>query len=199
MLSNLTCEHAPALVSHIVHDKPADSGMWQHWRGRYGLSEDDQARVWAKVDPASTTAPIEPSSSTDSGSPAAPQKVSLRFRTFEGEEKLVEASMGDTLLHVGKEAGLPALEGVCGGHLGPYHSGIAGGHLYQADQTAECATCHLYLHASAPVEPPNEDELDMLGYALGYRDGESRLGCQIKVDAKFAEWAKEGVISLPRF
>lgn len=64
---------------------------------------------------------------------------------------------------------------------------------------AECATCHLYLPASAPVEPPSEDELDMLGYALGYRDGESRLGCQIKVDAKFAEWAKDGIISLPRF
>lgn len=40
----------------------------------------------------------------------------------------------------------------------------------------------------------------MLGYAVSYRDGESRLGCQIKVTRALAEWAKEGgIIGLPRF
>lgn len=40
----------------------------------------------------------------------------------------------------------------------------------------------------------------MLGYAVGCRDGASRLGCQIKVDAKLGEWVRQGgVIGLPRF
>lgn len=44
----------------------------------------------------------------------------------------------------------------------------------------------------------------MLGYALGYRDGESRLGCQIKVTKELADWLEAGkdegrVISLPRY
>lgn len=66
----------------------------------------------------------------------------------------------------------------------------------------ECATCHVYVPASAPVPEASEAELDMLGYALGYRDGESRLGCQIKVTRELAEWAKgqeDGIISLPRY
>jgi hypothetical protein len=64
----------------------------------------------------------------------------------------------------------------------------------------ECATCHLYLPADTPVPQPSEEELDMLGYALGYRDGESRLGCQIKVTNELAEWSRGGgVVGLPRF
>jgi hypothetical protein len=40
----------------------------------------------------------------------------------------------------------------------------------------------------------------MLGYALGYRDGESRLGCQIKVTTELAEWSRGGgIVGLPRF
>jgi ferredoxin len=72
---------------------------------------------------------------------------------------------------------------------------------------AECATCHLYIPAStSPTVPPppiaeaSDDELDMLGYAVGYRDGASRLGCQIKVDRALGLWAERGgVIGLPRF
>lgn len=40
----------------------------------------------------------------------------------------------------------------------------------------------------------------MLGYALGFREGESRLGCQIKVDQALGDWcASGGVMGLPRF
>ena len=64
----------------------------------------------------------------------------------------------------------------------------------------ECATCHLYISSTAPVPPESEGELDMLGYALGYRDGESRLGCQVKVTEALGRCASEGgVLQLPRF
>lgn len=46
----------------------------------------------------------------------------------------------------------------------------------------------------------------MLGYALGYKEGESRLGCQVRVTRELGEWAEregegegEGVLRLPRF
>jgi hypothetical protein len=102
---------------------------------------------------------------------------------------------------VGKREGVPALEGVCGGNLGE----CMAPHISWCSPPPwltkpECATCHLYLSADTPVPPPSEEELDMLGYALGYRDGESRLGCQIKVTTELAEWSRSGgVIGLPRF
>lgn len=52
------------------------------------------------------------------GTEESGRKVQLRFKTFEGEIKEVEASVGETLLQVGKREGLPAIEGVCGGKLG---------------------------------------------------------------------------------
>jgi hypothetical protein len=64
----------------------------------------------------------------------------------------------------------------------------------------ECATCHLYIPASFPASPPTPDEEDMLGYAIGHRPSESRLGCQISVSEEIGKWAEEGgVIGLPRF
>ena len=175
MLSNLTVEHAPALLDHLLEVSPGGSGMWTHWRGRYGLTTAQQEALWADI-----LSPV----------PSAPaprvelEETTLRFKTFEGDIKEVRAALGKNLLEVGKENNLPALEGVCGGNL-------------------ECATCHLYLSPSpraAPVAEESEEELDMLGYALGYRDGESRLGCQIKVTKELSEWcAKGGTIGLPRY
>ena len=40
----------------------------------------------------------------------------------------------------------------------------------------------------------------MLGYALGYKDEESRLGCQIKVSEDLGAWCeKGGEFGLPRY
>jgi hypothetical protein len=40
----------------------------------------------------------------------------------------------------------------------------------------------------------------MLGYALGYKDEESRLGCQIQVTAEMAGWCRDGgEFGLPRY
>jgi hypothetical protein len=113
MLSNLTAEHAPALIKHLLNGRPRDDRMWAHWRGRYGLSEADQAQVWASVGASQEDTAVETRQKEKRG-----EEVPLRFRTFEGEVKEVRGTMGESLLEVGKREGLPALEGVCGGNLG---------------------------------------------------------------------------------
>ena len=43
-----------------------------------------------------------------------------------------------------------------------------------------CATCHVYLGESyEKVSPPDEDEVDLLSESEHYREGTSRLSCQI--------------------
>ena len=127
MFSNLTSEHAPALISHLVpsssRNEKRGSNVWSHWRGRYGLTEGAQAEVWAKVDPASESEDAEVKQSRIqevNTLPTAdtPTVVQLRFKTFEGEIKEVEAKVGENLLQVGKRHNLPSIEGVCGGNLG---------------------------------------------------------------------------------
>jgi ferredoxin len=46
---------------------------------------------------------------------------------------------------------------------------------------AACSTCHVYVdpHFYGLLEPPNDEETDMLDLAYGYREGVSRLGCRI--------------------
>jgi ferredoxin len=64
----------------------------------------------------------------------------------------------------------------------------------------ECSTCHLYIPPTCPIPEPTDPELDMLGYALGYKDDESRLGCQIIVNEEMGGWCQEGgVFGLPRY
>jgi len=47
---------------------------------------------------------------------------------------------------------------------------------------------------------PSDPELDMLGYALGYRDDESRLGCQVIVSEEIGGWCEGGgEFGLPRY
>ena len=120
MLSNLTLEHAPAIISHILTGRPRASGMWEHWRGRYGLTEAQQAAVWEKVKPGNVEEGKADQPGTKEITPG--KKVLLRFRTYDGEVKEVDAEIGQTLLDVGKANGLPSLEGVCGGNLGPFSS-----------------------------------------------------------------------------
>lgn len=109
MLSNLTASDAGALLDFIAANRaPGEKDMWEHWRGRFGLSESQQAEVWASVSgPSITPAPESEG-----------EKVKLRFRTFEGDVREVDAALGESLLRVGKENDLPALEGTCGGNLG---------------------------------------------------------------------------------
>lgn len=113
--------------------------------------------------------------------------VPLTFTTHDGRPISVDAPLGATLLEVGKLFDLPGLEGTCGGNC-------------------ECATCHLYLDRngegweSAPVPEPSEEEDDMLFTALAFRDGASRLGCQIPVTRELAAWnGQGGRLNLPQY
>lgn len=81
----------------------------------------------------------------------------------------------------------------------PLSERLSTSHRAQADIT-ECSTCHLYIPPNCPIPEPTDPELDMLGYALGYKDEESRLGCQITVTEEMAGWCQEGgVFGLPRY
>jgi ferredoxin len=47
-----------------------------------------------------------------------------------------------------------------------------------------CSTCHVYIENPddyKKIPEPEEGELDMLDLAWGYKEGKSRLGCQIKL------------------
>lgn len=108
-------------------------------------------------------------------------RVPLRFRTHSGQPIEAQAPLGSTLLEVAKLNSLPGMEGTCGGNC-------------------ECATCHLYLGPGAPVPEPGEEEEDMLFTAVGYREGESRLGCQVRVSEELGRWNdKGGEMELPQY
>lgn len=87
-----------------------------HWRGRYGLTGEQQALLWDSVDP-SRQLHIA-STSHETAEKKEQEIVTLRFKTYEGEEKVVQAQVGENLLEVGKKNDLPSLEGVCDGNLG---------------------------------------------------------------------------------
>ncbi|HQW55713.1 MAG TPA: 2Fe-2S iron-sulfur cluster-binding protein [Saprospiraceae bacterium] len=82
----------------------------------------------------------------------------------EGEPHLITIpnGMGFSLMEICKAEGLDVL-GTCGG-------------------IALCATCHVYIDSSTPLNTPSVDEEMMLDQVNHYKPI-SRLGCQIKVDA----------------
>lgn len=131
MLSNLLPSDAPALLSHILAGRPADSAMWKHWRGRYGLTEVEQEGVWNGTDAAHAEERVAEAQGkagqemdtanermVGGGSKVEGVKYRLRFKTHAGEVREVQAQEGETLLQVAKREGLPAMEGTCGGNLG---------------------------------------------------------------------------------
>ena len=98
-------------------------------------------------------------------------EATVSFVKF-GVETPVRAPIGVTLLELAKANGIE-LEGACDGECA-------------------CSTCHLILEQRAydALEPPTEDELDMLDMAYEVKDT-SRLGCQVRVtrelnDTRFA-------------
>ncbi|MET0154565.1 MAG: 2Fe-2S iron-sulfur cluster-binding protein [Rickettsiales bacterium] len=84
------------------------------------------------------------------------------FEQANGEIKATEAENGLTLLQVARAHNVD-LEGACEGSLA-------------------CSTCHVIVDPEYfdLLEPPSEDEEDMLDLAFGLQET-SRLGCQVKV------------------
>lgn len=120
MLSNLAASDAPDLAAHVIGNRPPSSRMWQHWRGRFGMDEEQQADVWAKIEAgiAAAAAPPDTAAASEKPHTHTGKTVPLTFKLHSGEKRVVHARLGDTLLDVGQEHGLPSIEGVCGGNLG---------------------------------------------------------------------------------
>lgn len=115
MLSNLRATDAPAVAS-FARDRTARSAMWAHWRGRFGITEDEQARVWERV--RSNFEKLDKKEAGAATMASTTATVPLTFRTFGGEVRTVDAKLGDSLLLVAHEYDLPAMEGTCGGNAG---------------------------------------------------------------------------------
>ncbi|KAG8990790.1 hypothetical protein FRB90_001626, partial [Tulasnella sp. 427] len=154
---NVRPKNVPSLLSLFVPapNSPLDYAsvtahplFRTHWRGRMGLSKDQQTLLYNESLPKDERV----IAGEDDG-----QKYAIPFTTWDGSQIMVDAKPGQNLMEVAKAAGLPSIEGICGGQL-------------------ECATCHVYMPPMAPVHPPTEAEEDMLEYAIGRKEGESRLG-----------------------
>ena len=82
-----------------------------------------------------------------------------------GQEHELEATPGFTIMEIIRDAGLD-LEAICGG-------------------CCACATCHVYggnAWANKVLIEQNSLEQELLEYEKGYKEGMSRLGCQIMLD-----------------
>jgi 2Fe-2S ferredoxin len=90
-------------------------------------------------------------------------KISLIL--VDGQEKVLDAPEGLTLMEIAQNNDIEEIEGVCGGSMA-------------------CATCHMYIHPNwwkkclQGEEALSDEEEDMLDLAFDVRES-SRLGCQI--------------------
>ena len=89
----------------------------------------------------------------------------ITFIKRDGNEVTLDVSAGQSVMEIGRDGNL-GIEGTCGGSL-------------------SCATCHVIIDDAwiDAVGKPSLDEEDMLDLAFNV-EANSRLGCQIKVDAK---------------
>lgn len=78
-----------------------------------------------------------------------------------GDQRVIEAAPGLSVMEIVRDAGLDELLALCGGGC-------------------SCATCHVYVDgASAGMLPPmGEDEDDLLD-SSSHRESGSRLSCQL--------------------
>jgi 2Fe-2S ferredoxin len=81
----------------------------------------------------------------------------------EGEERVIEANVGDSLMETIRDSNFGDLQAMCGG-------------------CCSCATCHVYVDEAFGelLRPMNEDENDLLDTS-SYRRENSRLSCQIGI------------------
>jgi 2Fe-2S ferredoxin len=83
----------------------------------------------------------------------------------EGCKLDVEAREGLTLMEPLRDVA-NGIEALCGG-------------------MCSCSTCHIFVDPAwtAKLAPPKDDELELLEGTECYRQGESRLACQVRVSA----------------
>lgn len=88
----------------------------------------------------------------------------ITFIEFDGNEHVVEASPGLSVMEAAVKNNVPGIDADCGG-------------------ACACATCHVYLDQpwAEKVPAASEMERDMLEFAP-HAESTSRLACQIKID-----------------
>jgi 2Fe-2S ferredoxin len=79
-----------------------------------------------------------------------------------GQERVVDAAVGESVMSAAVKNGVPGIVGECGGN-------------------ASCATCHVWVRDEflPLVGTPGETEEDLLDMGVDDRREGSRLGCQI--------------------
>jgi ferredoxin, 2Fe-2S len=85
-----------------------------------------------------------------------------------GEERVVDAEVGESVMVAATKNGVPGIIGECGGN-------------------ASCGTCHVWVREpyAEQVGPPGQDlEEDLLDLGVSDRRENSRLSCQIEVTAE---------------
>jgi len=82
--------------------------------------------------------------------------------TRDGEEKIIVAEPGHSVMQVIRDSGLDELQALCGGNCA-------------------CATCHVYVDTHVGNSEPNADESELLD-SSEHRQANSRLSCQLLVD-----------------
>ena len=92
------------------------------------------------------------------------KELRVVFELADGTRQNCVANVGDTLMDVALDNGVPGIIAQCGGGC-------------------TCCTCHLWVADAwlALLNTPHQDELDMLAYAWGYNH-RSRLACQVALN-----------------
>jgi 2Fe-2S ferredoxin len=87
----------------------------------------------------------------------------ITFVDFEGTERTVEGSVGDSVMEAANSNDIPGIDADCGG-------------------ACACATCHVYISEDwmDVVGTPDDLETELLDVAEDVKNN-SRLSCQVKV------------------
>ncbi len=90
----------------------------------------------------------------------------ITYISTTGEENMVEASVGMSVMRAAIANAVPGIDADCGG-------------------SCACATCHVYVDPAwaGKLKAPESSEADMLDFVLE-RQPTSRLSCQIEVTAE---------------
>ena len=88
----------------------------------------------------------------------------VTYTDHAGESRVVEATVGDSVMETAVRNGVPGIVAECGGSL-------------------SCATCHVFVAEAdlASLPPMEEMEDEMLWGAAQDRQDNSRLSCQLRV------------------
>ena len=83
-----------------------------------------------------------------------------------GAPTTLQPRTGQSLMQAAVDANVDGIEAECGGLL-------------------TCATCHVYVREpfASRLPPPSDDENGMLDFTASERRANSRLSCQIELDA----------------